>query len=170
MGASVWAFILALIMMLVGLAGVLMPFVPGVELMWLAVLGYAIVEGFAAIDPLAFAVLTILGLAGATSDLWLSLLGARISGASVSSTLFSILGAVIGGIIGFFVGGIGAFPGMVIGSALGVFLNEYRLRREWKGSGKAALGAVIGFTVSVVVQLVIGMAMLVIFVWQVLRG
>jgi uncharacterized protein YqgC (DUF456 family) len=165
-----WAFWVAILFLVVGLLGVLLPAVPGVGFMWIVVLVYAIAERFAAIDPLSFAVLTILGLAGATSDYWLAMLGAKVGGASVRSTLLSIAGGLLGALIGVFVGGIGAIPGAWIGSILGVTVSEYVERRDWKASLRATLGLVVGFTLSTVVQLVFGALMFGIFVWQVLRG
>jgi uncharacterized protein YqgC (DUF456 family) len=165
-----WAFWVAILFLVVGLLGVLLPAVPGVGFMWIVVLVYAIAERFAAIDPLSFAVLTILGLAGATSDYWLAMLGAKVGGASVRSTLLSIAGGLLGALIGFFVGGIGAIPGAWIGSILGVAVSEYVERRDWKASLRATLGLVVGFTLSTVVQLVSGALIFGIFVWQVLRG
>jgi hypothetical protein len=55
-----WAFWLTLGVMVVGLVGTLVPVLPGVELIWLAALVYAIAERFATIDPLTFAALTAL--------------------------------------------------------------------------------------------------------------
>ena len=167
---SALAFGTAIALMSVGLLGVLLPAIPGVGLMWVVILVYAIVERFATIDPLSFAVLTLLGLLGATSDLWLSLLGAKVGGASVWSTLSSLAGALLGGTVGLFFGGVGAAPGMIIGGILGVLLNEYRERRAWEPAWKATVGLMLGFTLSSVLQILIGIAMLAIFVWQVLRG
>lgn len=165
-----WMFWVAILFLIVGLLGVLLPAVPGVGFMWIVILVYAIAERFAAIDPISFAVLTLLGLAGATSDYWLGLLGAKVGGASLRSTLFSLAGCLLGTVIGFFVGGIGALAGAWIGSVLGVLVSEWIERRDWKAALRAALGLVVGFTLSTVVQLVLGVVMLGIFVWQVLRG
>ena len=51
-------FWIALAAMLIGLAGTILPAVPGIGLIWGAALVYAIIERFATIDPLTFAVLT----------------------------------------------------------------------------------------------------------------
>jgi uncharacterized protein YqgC (DUF456 family) len=51
-----------------------------------------------------------------------------------------------------------------------VLVSEWIERRDWKAALRAALGLVVGFTLSTVVQLVLGVVMLGIFVWQVLRG
>jgi len=98
------------------------------------------------------------------------MLGARVGGASIVSMLCSILGAIVGAMLGLLIGGIGMFPGIIVGSILGVFLNEFRVSQDWREAGKATLGLGVGYTLSTVVQLSIGVIMLVLFVWQGLRG
>lgn len=161
-----WTFWVAVVLMLVGMVGILVPALPGVAIMWAVVLVYCILDRFATIGVPWFVALTILGFAGATADVWVSMLGATVGGASIVSTLFGLAGAAMGGIAGFFVGVIGAFPGMVVGALLGVFLNELRVHGQWKAALKATLGVVIGFTVSTVVQLSIAGAMLALFIWR----
>ena len=163
---SVWTFWIAVALMLVGMAGILVPALPGAAIMWVVVLIYTIADGFAAISVPWFALLTVLGLAGATADIWVSMLGARVGGASIASTFFSLIGAALGGGVGLVVGVIGAFPGMLAGAVLGVFLNELRIHKAWKGAWKATVGLVVGFTVSTVVQLSIAALMLTLFLWQ----
>jgi uncharacterized protein YqgC (DUF456 family) len=165
-----WAFYLATLLMLIGMAGVILPAVPGVSLMWVVVLIYAIAERFTAIDPLTFALLTLLGAVGATSDLWLGQLGAQVAGASLWSTVWGTIGALLGGLIGFLAAGVGAVPGMWIGAGMGVLLNEYRDRRDWRAAWKAVTGMAIGSALSIAVEGAIGATMFVLFVWQVLRG
>ncbi len=166
----VWVFYLAIMLLLLGLTGVVLPAIPGVGLMWVVILVYAIAERFATIDPLSFAVLTVLGAVGATSDLWLAQLGAQVAGASLWSTVWGTVGALLGGLIGFLLAGGGAVPGMWIGSMLGVLLNEYRERRDWRAAWKAVTGLAIGSVLSIVVETAIGLTMIALFTWQVLRG
>jgi len=165
-----WMFWVALGMMIVGLLGVFLPLLPGTGFMWVVVLVYAIMERFKTIDPLSLAILTVLGLGGATSDLWMGLLGARVGGASPRATVYSLLGSLVGGLVGLIFAGLGAFPGMIIGAVGGVLLSEYRARQNWKAAWQATIGLVIGFTLSTVVKAIIGLLMLAIFVWQTLRG
>jgi uncharacterized protein YqgC (DUF456 family) len=152
--------------MAVGMVGILLPAFPGAAVMWLVVLVYSILDRFVTIKVPWFVVLTVLGLVGATADVWVSLLGATAGGASIVSTLFSLAGAIVGGLAGLLVGAIGAFPGLIVGAMLGVFLNELRVHKEWKAAFRAMLGLVVGFTVSTVVQLSIAAAMLAVFIWQ----
>ncbi len=165
-----WAFWVAFMMMIVGLLGVALPIIPGTGFMWIVVLIYAIAERFATIDVFSFIVLTVLGLGGATADVWMSQLGAKVGGASLWSVVCSLLGALLGGLVGLLFAGVGAVPGALIGSVAGVLLNEYRQRGKWREAWQATLGLVVGFTLSSLVQLVIGVLMIVIFVWQALLG
>jgi uncharacterized protein YqgC (DUF456 family) len=155
--------------MVIGLLGVLLPVVPGTGFMWIVILVYAIMERFETIDVFWFIVLTLLGLGGATADIWMSQLGAQVGGASFWSTLWSLVGSLIGGMIGLFFMAVGAVPGMLIGSVAGMLLNEYRERGTWKEAWQATLGFMVGFTLSSIVQLAVGVLMLVIFVWQAWR-
>lgn len=176
-----WAFWIALAAMVVGLLGVILPIVPGVGFIWLVVLVYAIAEKFATIDPITFVVLTILGAAGTTADLWLSQLGARIGGASGWSLLaglaLGVLGAILAlvlGVVGAALGlawlSIGAIPGAIVGAILGVFLVEWYQRKNWREAFKAGGGWLVGCTLSGGIQLIIAILMILIFVWQALAG
>jgi len=165
-----WAFWLAIALSVLGLLGVVMPAVPGVGLIWVVILVYAIAERFAAIDVMSFAVITLLGAVAVTADLWLGHLGAKVAGALFRSTIWGLVGAVAGGLLGLVFGGVGALPGMWVGAVLGVLLSEYRERGSWKAAWQAAVGVAVGSVVSIAVELVIGLTMIAIFVWQVLRG
>ncbi|MBN1579889.1 MAG: DUF456 domain-containing protein [Anaerolineae bacterium] len=166
----IWTFWAAIVFLVVGLLGVLLPLIPGTGFMWIVILIYAILERFQTIDVFSFIVLTLLGLGGATADIWMSQLGAQVVGASFWSTVWSLVGSLVGGVVGLVFLGVGAFPGMLIGSIAGMLFNEYRERGTWREAWQATLGFVVGFTLSSVVQLVIGGLMLFIFIWQVLRG
>jgi len=161
-----WAFWLTLGVMLVGLVGTLVPILPGVELIWLAVLVYAIAERFASIDPLTFAVLTALAAIGMLANFWASQLGSRLGGASWQALLAGLGFGALGFIIGLFVGGIGAVPGGLIGSLTGILLVEYLRRRDWKGAARAGTGWLVGCLLSGFIQMTVGIVMILIFVWQ----
>lgn len=167
----VWAFWVALVVMIVGLIGVILPVVPGVGFIWIVVLVYAIAERFATIDPITFAVLTILGAIGLTADLWMSQVGAKVGGASVWSLLAGLVLGAIGAIVGLAFLGVGAVPGAIIGAIAGVILAEWYKRKDWREAFKAGGGWLIGCTLSGGVQLLIAVLMILIFVWQtLLRG
>ncbi|MCI0397662.1 MAG: DUF456 domain-containing protein [Chloroflexi bacterium] len=162
-------FALAVVLMVVGLVGVVVPIVPGMALIWLSVLAYAVLEGFKAIDPLTFAVLTLIALVTGTSDIWMSVLGAKKGGAAGCSFVYGFIGAIIGFfLLGALLPVIGNLFGGIIGYALGILLGEYQKHRDWNMALKASLGGVAGWGVATALQLGGGLLMILIFIWQVL--
>jgi len=165
-----WAFWVALAVMVVGLIGVILPIVPGVGFIWIVVLVYAIAERFVTIDPITFAVLTVLGAIGLSADLWMSQVGAKAGGASIWSLLAGLALGAIGATVGAIFLGVGAIPGAVIGAIAGVILAEWYQRKDWREAFKAGGGWLVGCTLSGGVQFLIAILMILIFVWQALRG
>lgn len=156
--------------MFIGLLGVILPVVPGVGLIWIAALVYAIAEGFATIDPLAFAVLTVLGAIGVTADIWVSQAGGKLGGASWQALLAGLGLGVVGFVIGLALGGVGAVPAGMVGALLGILLVEYQRRKDWKEAARAGAGWLVGCLLSGTVQLFVGLTMILLFGWQVLKG
>ena len=153
----------ALALMFIALLGELVPFVPGVALIWLIALVYAIAEGFTNIDPIAMIVLSVIALPGITADIWVSGLGARVGGASPWSILASLLGTAIG----FFVFNL---PGALIGAFVGLVTVELFRAKDWQQALKASSGWVVGWLLSTVVQVAVGLIMIAIFWWQAKGG
>jgi uncharacterized protein YqgC (DUF456 family) len=157
----------AVVFMVIGLAGTIFPILPGIPIIWLSALFYAVVEGFEAIDPFTFIVLTLMAAVAGTADIWMSALGAKTGGASGRSMLYGCLGSLIGFIVGtVFV--IGQLIGALIGYVLGILLSEYQKHRDWNLAIKASLGGLAGRGLAAAVQFGAGLLMLIIFVWQVL--
>lgn len=155
--------IVALVLMFIGLIGVILPLVPGIILVYLAALLYAVVEGFAKIGPITLAVLTLLAVVGVTADIWVSSLGAKAGGASV----WALLGGLVLGLVGliFF-----NLPGAILGSVAGVIAVEMWRVGNWHKVLKSSGGWLIGWLLSTVVQLSIALIMIAIFLWQVWQG
>jgi uncharacterized protein YqgC (DUF456 family) len=147
--------------MVVGLVLTFIPQVPGVLIIWLAALGYAILDKFDAPGPLMFALITLVGLAGATSDLWMKFLGAKTGGASI----WGILAGAVLGLIGLIV----FFPlGGIIGSIAGVMLVEFARTRDLSAVIRVGGGTLAGYLLSVVVELTLGLLTVGLFVGSVL--
>lgn len=160
-------FWIALAAMLIGLAGTVLPALPGVGLIWISALIYAIADGFTNLTPLGFAVMTICALVGLVSDLLLSQAGSRVAGASWQALGAGVLLGALGFLIGLFVGGLGAAPMGIVGTLAGIFLVEYHHRKDWLEALKAGGGWLAGCVISRGLQLVLALAMVAIFVWQV---
>ena len=153
----------ALIVMFIGLAGVLLPLVPGIALIWLTALIYAIAEGFNNLDPITMIVLSVIAIPGITADIWASSLGAKAGGAS----LWSILASLLGGIVGFFLYNL---PGALVGSLVSLIAAELLRVKDWRLVLKAGTGWIAGSLLSTAAQIVIGIIMICIFWWQARGG
>lgn len=155
--------------MIVGLIGTMIPGVPGVELIWLAALVYAVADRFTAVDPLAFAGLTFLAAVGMTAQIWASHLGGKLGGASWNALLAGLALGALGFLVGLVVSGVGALPAGLAGALAGVLLVEYRRRKDWKEIARAGAGWLLGCLLSGVIQMTVGLIMVLLFVWQVWR-
>ena len=154
-------FGVAVVFILIGVLGATIPIVPGPLLVWLTLLVYAVLEGFAAIDWVTFTVLSILLLIAGTSDIWLPLIGAKVTGASGWAIIAGAAGSLIGLVVL-------SLPGAIIGYAAGILLAEYYRFRDWNKAIKSSVGGVAGFGISTMVELGAGILTLIIFIQQVL--
>lgn len=165
------AFGLAVAFILIGLLGVIIPILPGILLIWLTVLAYAILEGFRSIDPFTFAFITLIAVVTGTADIWMAFFGSKKGGASLLSMIYG----VIGGLIGFIVLGaiaplVGGLFGGILGYSAGVLLGQYQKQRDWTLALKASLGGLAGWGIATFIELGGSLLILGLFVWQVLRG
>ena len=146
-------FVITLTIMLVGLFGLVVPVFPGIVVIWLATLGYGVVTGFTTLGWVSFAVLTLLMITGSTIDNILMGAGARKGGASWLTIGLGMLAGILGTII---------FPpfGGLIAAPLVVWVLEYLRLRDVKKSLASLRGLAIGWGASFVVRLLIGMAMI----------
>jgi uncharacterized protein YqgC (DUF456 family) len=150
-----------LLLMLVGLAGMIVPVLPGLVLVWLGALIYGLVAGFGQWGPWLFAVITILAIAGYGLDLLLTHLGALKTGASWQALLASL----VLGTVGFFVVPV---IGALIGALLGLFLVEYHRRKDAAEAWQATRGALVGFALGFGLQITFGLTMIglwIVWVW-----
>lgn len=166
-------FGVAVALMVVGVVGTIIPIVPGLLLVWLTVVGYAILEEFAAIDWITLTVLTIIALVAGTADIWLTAFGAKQTGASRRAMFLGFVGSIIGLLIFTILVPIpifGSLIGSVVGYAVGILLGQYHKHRDWRTAVRASLGGVAGWGVATVFQFGGSVLILILFVWQVLAG
>lgn len=151
--------ITALVMGL-GLIGVLLPLVPGPLLIWLTVLAYDLIRGFSWRGGGVFAALTVLMLAGSTTELWLSSAGARRGGASGCA----LAAAAVAGVVGFvFFSVLGA----ILLPALTVLIVELLRLRDLRHAARAGRGYLAGWLLSAGAELMAALFMIALWFWQV---
>ncbi len=152
--------IISLLIMFGGLAGIVLPILPSIPLIWAGVLIYAVCDGFENISwflVLIFGVLTILSV---ILDYFGGVIGAKKYGA----TKWGLIGSVIGGIAGFFMGGI---VGLIFGPFFGAVLLELVFGKDLRGAFKSGVGTLVGFLGGAIAKLAIGVIMIGVFLWKV---
>ena len=153
---EVTGFLLALVVMLLGLVGAVVPGLPGPPLILAAAGIHRLYFGD---HGAAWWVLLVLGLLTAASlviDFAATSLGARRFGA----TWRGIVGAGIGALLGLFL-----LPpfGLILCPWLGAVLAELLGGREWRSAGKAGLGAVLGLLAGTAAKVAACLAMILLF-------
>ena len=160
---QVVALVFASLIILVGLIGTVLPILPGTVLILIGAFLYALVEGFQAVGWPTLLVLGVLTLLATTADLWASSVGAKMGGASGWSVVFGLLGGLVGLVIF-------SLPGAILGALAAVLLTEILRQDDWRQALKAGTGWIVGWLLSTILQVAIGVIMVAIFAWQVVLG
>ncbi|HPC62161.1 MAG TPA: DUF456 family protein [Verrucomicrobiota bacterium] len=146
---------LALLVMLVGVAGCVIPGIPGTPLVLAAAVGHRLYFGQHSAHTWVLVTLTGLTVLSMLVDYVAGMVGARKLGA----TWRGVLGAVLGGVVGLFF----SLPGILLGPFIGATLLEFVGGRELKPAAKAGLGATLGLLVGAVGKVSLAVAMVLLF-------
>lgn len=149
-------WVLAVGLMLVGLAGTLLPMLPGVPLVFAGMLLAAWIDGFARVGVATLVVLGLLTLLSFVVEYVAAAMGARRAGASRQA----IAGAAIGTFAGLFFG----LPGLLLGPFIGAATGELVARGGASRAVGVGMGAWIGFAVGSIAKLAIAFTMLGVFI------
>lgn len=153
---------LVFVLMLAGVVGSLLPFIPGTPLILVGALIYAIATDFAPVDEWRLLLLVALAVVAYTLDYLSGALGTKKLGGS----RWAMFGAVAGGLIGIFFGPLG----ILLGPILGAVAVELIYRKDMTIALKSGVGAVIGVLLGVVAKLSISVIMVGLFSFWVFRG
>jgi len=144
-------------LLLAGLAGSILPFLPGTPLIFLGALVHALATDFSPISAGRLLVLAGLTVLTYLLEYAAGALGARTFGGS----LWAVLGALLGGVIGLFFGP----PGLVIGPLLGAVAGELIKSGELRHSLKAGIGALAGLVFGLLARLALAVTMVGLVLW-----
>ncbi len=145
-------YAIAVILVVVGLAGAVLPALPGVPLVFAGLLLAAWAGGFEDVGAVTLTVLGVITLLTVLVDFWASAVGAKRVGASRKA----LVGAVVGTFAGMFFGLLGVFAGPFIGAVVGELLHQRRL-------GGVRQAARVGFGTWVGVVLAVGLKLMAVF-------
>jgi uncharacterized protein YqgC (DUF456 family) len=157
---STLAFVISSILMAVGLAGTILPVVPGITLIYCAYVLYGFMTSWRQFGAGTVIVMGIVTAVILALDLSGPALGARRSKGSILGMWGSLIGSVIG--LLFF-----GLPGLVIGTLGGAVVGEIMAGRPPREAMRSGVGALAGLLVGGLVKLVVGLIMVGTFVWQV---
>ena len=152
---SLILWIIGVILTVTGLAGLLLPMIPGAPLLFLGLLFGAWAEDFRFVG-----VWTLLALAGMAALTYVVEFAASILGVNrFGGSRRAMAGAAVGGIVGPFLGG----PGILLGPFVGAVIGELSLQRSLDQASRAGFGTVVGLAIGVAGKLAIGIAMVGLF-------
>jgi len=153
-------YLVAAVLVLVGLAGIVLPALPGLPLVFAGMLLAAWADGF---DKIGIAMIVVLGLLTLLSlaiDFWATAMGARRVGAS----RLAIAGAVLGTFAGLLFAPVGLFVGPFVGAMSGELVHGRRVDGDRIGHAtKVGFGTWLGMLFGVVLKLTLAFAMLGLF-------
>lgn len=153
MTIALW--IVAVILMAIGLVGIVLPALPGTLLIFLGILLASWIEGFSKVGLWPLVAIGIIGALTYFVDLIAAALGAKKLGASKRA----IVGAGLGTVAGLFFG----LPGIIVGPFVGAVIGELTVDRDIKKAGQAGLAAWIGFVVGTAIKVSMAFLMIGLF-------
>jgi uncharacterized protein YqgC (DUF456 family) len=161
-----WWSAVAYVLIAIGVAGSVIPVLPGPMVIWLGAFVWAWANDFTGVGWGTLIVLGVLALVAWGSDLFLTTVMSRKAGASWKA----IVGAIVGGLVGASLLSalplLGTILGAILGAVAGMWLVEY-----WdKGNTSAATTAVQAYIASMIfaaiLEMVIALMMVAIFAFQ----
>jgi uncharacterized protein YqgC (DUF456 family) len=153
---SIVLWLLAGALILVGLAGVVLPALPGTVLVFAGLLLAAWIDDFTRVGPWTLVVLGVMTAASYGIDFIAAALGTRHLGASRRA----MAGAAVGTILGLAFG----LPGLLLGPFLGAVLGELSAHGNVARAGRVGVAAWIGFAIGTAVKVAVVFTILGIFV------
>jgi uncharacterized protein YqgC (DUF456 family) len=148
-------WIAAVVLIIVGFIGILLPALPGTVLIFAGMLLAAWADGFTRVGAWTLVLVGVIGAASYGVDFVAAAMGVKRLGASPRA----MAGAALGTLLGLFFG----LPGLLLGPFLGAVVGELTAHRDLARAGRAGVAAWIGFAVGAVVKVALAFSMLAIF-------
>jgi uncharacterized protein YqgC (DUF456 family) len=153
---DVLLWIVAVVLIVAGLVGTVLPALPGTALAFVGILLGAWIDGFTRVSHWTVAICSVLMLLAWAADFVSATLGAKRAGAS----RLAIAGAAIGTVAGLFTGLVGLLVLPLVGAAIGEFFAD----RDAARAARVGAATWIGLMLGTIVKVVITFAMVGLFV------
>ena len=147
--------ILAILLVIVGLAGTVLPALPGVPLIFGGLLLIAYLDDFSKVGVVTLVILGVLAVIAFAVDYVAAMMGAKRAGAS----RLAVIGATLGTIGGLFFG----FVGIIIGPFAGAAVGEFIARKDALQAGKVGFATWLGIVIGTAAKLGIAFLMIGLF-------
>ncbi|MBD9537646.1 MAG: DUF456 domain-containing protein [Stenotrophomonas sp.] len=148
-------YTVAALLVLTGIAGIILPALPGVPLVFVGLLVAAWTEGFERVGWITLVVLGVLTVISIIIDVISTVIGAKKVGAS----RLALVGSAVGTVAGLFFMPIGLFVGPFLGALGGEYLHGRKLGQ----ATKVGLGTWLGIVLGVAFKLGLAMTMVAVF-------
>lgn len=156
MEPSTFYWIAAIVLIVIGIFGTVLPGLPGTPLVFGGLLLAAWIDDFARVGPITLTILGVLTLFSLVIDILGAMLGAKRVGASKQA----VIGAALGTLFGMFAG----ILGLIIGPLIGAVVGELIAKRNLQHAGKVGVATWIGILIATAVKLALVFGMVGIFV------
>jgi uncharacterized protein YqgC (DUF456 family) len=148
---TLW-WILSSLLIVVGLAGIVLPALPGTGFVLAGIVLGAWIDDFTRVGWFAVVAVGVLGVLAFAMDYVAAMLGAKRAGASK----LAIVGAAVGTVAGIFMGIVGVLFMPLVGAAVGEFIS----RRDHGQAVKVGIATWLGLMAGMLAKFVLAFMML----------
>ncbi len=157
-----WQIIVAILLVTIGIAGTILPMLPGVPLVFAGLLLAAWHGGFDQVSILTMVMIGLIASMAWAVDFFASVVTAKKAGASK----YALWGAAIGAIVGIAGGIVGLIVGPAIGAIIGELITHKNTSKEATTKATTVgIAAGLGFVLALAVKIVLVLTMLAVFAY-----
>ena len=152
-----WQILVAILLVVIGIAGTILPMLPGVPLVYAGLLLAAWHDSFDKVSILTMVIIGSIALLAWAVDFLASIMTAKKVGASK----YALWGAGVGALLGI----LGGIPGLIIGPAIGAIIGELITHKDVSKATTVGIAAGLGFVLALAVKIVLALTMLAMFAY-----
>ena len=156
MESQILLWLLAAILIIAGFAGLILPAMPGIPLVFAGLVVLACADDFTYVVWITQTLLGVLKLLSYGVDFLASAFGAKRFGASPRS----VVGAALGAVVGLFFG----LPGLLLGPFFGAVIAELTVHGSARAATHAGVGATLGLLFGALLKVALAFTMIGVYV------